>query len=363
MDKKKDTITVSIWSQLGPVLLLGSFAVVLLKYVPLYWPLALTAFGGYITTISFKKGGLFLSLFILVAVLVLLLRTTMEIFWPMTLSVATALSWLLIFWGDHENEAVHHAQIGKIQSLEANCRVLEKQLRETKLSISIESKDLIAEKEKLLTQFTQATEQLQQTQRALQRAEQEREKLVEKCETSSREIFAFQRKEAAFQRALEDAQTQLLKLKSQPITTEIVSDTIVPMEENDSQELRRIEQVQHQYANLREQFEEKSETLDQTRKDLFKAENELLILQKYWEEKTYEFSEEGVYLSRDLKKAEEEMCGLESQIIYLQEVITSLLSPKKRASRLKKTLDQFQDQEHLPLILQERIDQVSTESF
>ena len=56
------------------------------------------------------------------------------------------------------------------------------------------------------------------------------------------------------------------------------------------------------FALLREQFEEKSEALDKARRDLFATENELLMLQKLYEEKSHEAPEEArMAYSRNLK--------------------------------------------------------------
>ena len=218
IDKKAVPAKTPFWSQLGPVLLLGSFAILLLKCAPLYWPLALTAFAGFATTLYFKNRGFYLSLFILAAVSIILVRTGTDVFWPSLLSASIALSWLLIFLGDKELQALQRAQEEKILSLEENCHGLEKRLREAKSAIS---KDLIVEKESL-------NAQLKQIQHSLEISDREREKLLEKCEMQSQDIFAAQRKEIAFQRALEDSQTQLLKLKNQLVTEAPKESNIIP---------------------------------------------------------------------------------------------------------------------------------------
>ena len=81
-------------------------------------------------------------------------------------------------------------------------------------------------------------------------------------------------------------------------------------------------------ALLREQFEEKSDALDQTRKDLFKVENDFLGLQKAWEEKNLEPSEEAIALAEDLKTMEDQCIEMENQVIFLQDFISTLLVPK-----------------------------------
>lgn len=351
----------SFWSRLGPVLLMGSFAIVLLKCASLYWPLALTALMGYATTLYWKKRGFYLSLIILAAVSVLLMQTGVRPIWSSLLSISIALSWLLIFLGDQEMESQHLGQEKKIQSLKENCSALEKQLREAKVAISSESKDLIAEKERLALQLNDVTAKCNQSYYSLQLADKEREKLADQCEALSQDIFVHQRKEIAFQHALDDAQTQLIKLKNQlaveqPKVLKDTSSSLVSMEEIDPLEKDRLELIQHQYANLREQFDEKSDALDQARKELFKVENELLALRKVSEENAHESFEENFGLIKDLKLMDEECRELEAQIVSLQEFITALLSPKKRTA--KKSSNKLEDQ-GLPFLLHEKI--LSTE--
>ncbi len=333
----------SIWNQLGPVLLLGSFAALFLKCAPVFWPLALTAFIGYATILYFKKGGLFLSFFILAAVALLLVRSRSEFVWPLLLTASIALSWWLIFLSDKEASSLHFEQEQKLQSLEENSRLLDKQLREAKVSISKESKDLIVEKERLNTQ-------LNQTRNSLQVSEKKTEKLSEKCEQLSQDLFSLQRKEIAFQHALEEAQSQVLKLKAALEKPKELAPTIVPMQEDSAQE-----QWQYQYGNLREQFVEKSEALDQARKELFKLENDYLALQRTMEEQVLEGVEEDLLLIKNLKRLEEEQLELEMQVSHLQELVTSLISPKKRNTKVKKSLNSSED--GLPLLIQEKIDQ------
>jgi chromosome segregation ATPase len=338
-----DTRKIS-WNAFGPVLLLGAFAAVLLKGGTSYWPLGVTAFVGYAATLYFRKKGVYLSLLSLVAVAFLTLKGQTGLFWPLFLTASISISWMLVYLGNEEQSVVEKKAADSIHSLQEACLSLEKQLREAKKGISQENKDLLSEREHL-------TARLKHAEKTLQASLGEREKLVQKCETLSQDLFAAQRKEVSFQQALEDAQAQLSKLKN---TTSEALQNIIPQEETSAEEKLQLEQTLHNYANLRQQFEEKSEALDAARKELFRTENELLALQKAWEEKANDFSEESQFFIRDLKKMEEEMAELEAQISLLQDCISALLLPKKRAVRSKKGQEKLT--EALPLILQEKID-------
>ncbi len=363
---KTNSAKIPFLTQLGPLLLLGSFAAIILKSATLYWPLALTAFIGYATILYLKKSGFYLSLLILAFVSSLLIRMDMFHLWPLMLTSSIGLSWLLIFLSHQEISSIQLEHGKTISALEETRCDLEKQLREAKISLSKESKDLLAEKERLNALLIQAQLQSDHLVHSLNVSEKEKEKWKNKSEILLQDIFNAQRKEAAFQHALEDAQVQLLKLKNQMAALEAFqenekkSSNLIPIEE-DLQEKVRFEQLEHQYANLREQFEEKSEALDQARRELFKTENELLVLKKNGEEKAIEMTEEELRMVKDYKAMEEELREQEALISSLQEFVTVLLSPKKRSSRTKKSVDKLED--GLPFLLQEKIDQMSSESI
>jgi chromosome segregation ATPase len=355
----------SLWNQAGPFLLLGAFTILIFKYAPFFSLLLLTSIAGYAANLCWKKRGFYFSLMSLATVSIYTIRSGVDPFWSSLLSASVALSWLLIFLGKQESEVFFLDREEKIKTLKENQRLLEKQLGEVKAFLSEENKENSAERERLNHLYAQATIDLGQAKHFLEISEKEREKFHERCETLSQDIFAYQRKEIAFQHALEDAQSQLLKWKNQHLVepgkeSKPVSTNIIPQEENDPQEKTRLEHVQRQYALLREQFDEKSETLDQARKDLFRVENELLALQKTHQEKALEIPDEDKYLMQDLKRVEEECADLEIQVQALQEFICALLVPKKRTTRSRKSLE---DQERLPFLIQEKIDRtISSDS-
>jgi DNA repair exonuclease SbcCD ATPase subunit len=355
-DTKANSLTNLLWNQLGPLLLLGSFAVLQIKSTHLYWPLAFIAFLGYGAILYAKKKGLYLSVLGLASAFFLPIHEHLGSFWFFLLIGSILVSWLLILWGSEEILAERSSQEDKIQALEKNNHELEKKLREAAAALSKESKDLILEKQRLHTQCQDVQKQLEQALSSLQNTVKEKEKWMEKCEQLTQDLFATQRREVAFQHALNDAQAQLLNFKNGAKIEQPKADSIVPFEDQDAQEGTRFEQVQHQYANLREQFEEKSDALDQARKELFKVENELFTLKKAIDEKNYEVCEEELKLTDNFKMLEDELSVLEEQIIALQEFITTLLSPKKRSSRAPKSRNQNEEQ-NLPLLLEEKIDQ------
>ena len=199
---------ISLWSRSGPALLLGAFAIFLFKCAPFYWPLVLTAFLGYATIRLLRKSGLLFSLIALCGASVYIFRSGHEPLWTTLLAASIAVSWLLIYLGGLDIEALAFSREDRIQSLEAELLRLEKQLREKNGALSEQQRQSLNEKQSL-------SASLAQERQALEISENEREKLREKCEILSQHIQVHLEKENASQQALENAQNQLAELKKQ----------------------------------------------------------------------------------------------------------------------------------------------------
>lgn len=89
-------------------------------------------------------------------------------------------------------------------------------------------------------------------------------------------------------------------------------------------------QPQHDYKQLKVQFEEKSEVLHRTRQELFQIEGKLHVLQRESEEVNFD-----PHLENHCKQIEAECKDLESQVLHLEQIISAML-PKKKALRAKK---------------------------
>lgn len=83
--------------------------------------------------------------------------------------------------------------------------------------------------------------------------------------------------------------------------------------------------IEAMYLQLREQFEEKSKTLDETRKELFHTQEKVMSFQKEWEELTvYQPNQEDQALFQELIAAENENLAAQEEIKVLQEIISNL---------------------------------------
>ncbi len=330
----------SLLSQSGPFFLLAAYAVLIDKWVHFFWPMLMTAIIGYSATLIWKKRGFYFSLAALLPVTLYMLFRGPEPFWSSLIAACTGVSWILIFLGGQEADNFFEKKEKREKGLIGRCEALEEELRQALNSLSQENKKSIAEREDWNRVYTEAADGLSAVQRSLEASEKERDDLSEKC-------CAYQRKEVALQHALDDAQAQLIQLKNQ-------EKPIILQEENCPEEQMQLSQMQGQHGLLREQFDEKSEVLNQTRKELFHMENAFLALQKAQDEKALTSSEENLGLMKDLKELEEQCTDLEAQVQNLQEIITSLSAPKKRVTRTRKL------REDLPDLIQEKIDRVNS---
>ncbi len=301
----------SALSQSGPIFLLGALTLLIFKSAPFFWPLFAAAFVGLAVSRLWKAKGFYFSLAALATVAIFMLRKGVDPLWTTLLAISISISWLLVIMGQKEMQSFVQAQEEKVRILEEEKRSLHQQLQ----------KESRLEAERLSRQHAQTSASLDQVKSAFAVSEKEREKLKEQ--------------NSVLERNLEETLAKLLALQN----INPVAPTIVPQVEESAEEKLFAQQVQHQYDLLRDQFEEKSEALDQARKELFRVDSELLALEKITTEKSLEDSEESLSLARDLKALEEERTELEGQVDHLQEMVSALLTPKKRATRSKKSSD------------------------
>jgi hypothetical protein len=356
--KSKRVSAISLWSRSGPVLLLLSFAIFLFKSAPLYWPLTLTVFLGYAAVRLWNKGGLLLSLVGLSGTCIVMLSSGAEALWTVTLCIAVALSLLLIYLGGVDSELFYASITETLHAFDKERSELKKQLQEFKCALSKEQWHYAAEKQQLLAAHARDKEALAELLQSLQDMKQQGLRLSGKCEALESEVSASVGKESVLKSTLKEAEDRIEHLSSQVAKlSEHIKSTKNPDES--SNEDSHIAEVRFQLNLLRGQFEEKSEALDLARKDLFRVENDLLLLQKVWEEKMHEPSEEVSAFCRDLKLLEKEIGERENQILILQDIIDAL-STAQKAPAVKRRKKKSDEQSLLPGLIQRKIDRKST---
>ena len=94
-------------------------------------------------------------------------------------------------------------------------------------------------------------------------------------------------------------------------------------------------QTESAYRELKKQFDEKTQTLEQTRVRLFRIENEVLTLQKEREEQSRNVNPAEATLIDQLKQTEEEKKKLETELVSLQQIVSELSLLKNKPSKKK----------------------------
>lgn len=300
----------SLWNKTGPILLFGGLAVFLFKNAPSYLPLALTAFFGYVVTHLFHQKGLILSLIALSTVFFL---NGGEGVWMSLMIGSLAISLLLVYLGARERQEFEEIKKQEVDSFKERFRLLEKQC---------ETKNL--ELKRLQALYTEVSERANESKRALEQREQS---LLRDLQNAQAQIVSFEQVQKDLSGQVHHANEHVASLQH------ALEELKKPVEKADEP---HISELQHQYTALREQFEEKSTTLDLTRQELFRTENALLTLQKMGEEKECEPFNDGLLL-RDLKELEQECMHWENQTHALQELVSALLPKPKTMKRRSKS--------------------------
>jgi chromosome segregation ATPase len=94
-------------------------------------------------------------------------------------------------------------------------------------------------------------------------------------------------------------------------------------------------QAESSYRELKKQFEEKSQALEQARTRLFSVESQLLAAQKETEEQSRQLNPAESTLILQLKQTEEEKKKLETELASLQQIVSELSVLKAKTSRKK----------------------------
>ncbi len=283
-------------------------------------PIVYCALLGYLCTWLWKVRGFFFSLIALAALLVFGKLPAQEQFWTALLATSLAFSWLLLLLGIQEIESVFTFKGTALQAAEEMAQSASRELDELRRLLSAEHLEMDAKMKRMNVQ-------LEEVQSIRVSEAKEKASWHEKYLQLSAEIANYQRKERAFQQALEDAQAALLKLK---YAEKPPQSSIIPMEE-EADPLH----VEKQHALLREQFEEKSAVLHQTRKESFQLESQLLTLRKEQVERSLEPSSETSALIAQLQKLELEREHLEQEIAALHLLVAELFKTKKAPRKRK----------------------------
>lgn len=132
--------------------------------------------------------------------------------------------------------------------------------------------------------------------------------------------------------------SQQRELEEKVVQTESLLEQERRLVQHTNREIRRLNGV---YQQLQDQFTEKSKTLDEARRELFNAQEELAVCQLRCAENEFEHYEEELELEKRLVGVEGEgearnkLRESELEIESLQELITSLVQVKKPKRKVK----------------------------
>lgn len=289
-------------STLGPVFLSLGFACLLFKSSTEMWQLIAVAFAGMLATwIGAKKG--FIASLLALAVVVMYQHHS-DSTWPLVFAASIVLSWLILLLSQQEAQAWMDNQRSAIDSLEQDNHQLV-----THIQLAIEARN---------------------------EEEKSRQNWKEKHERMALEVARHERKQQMLQQECDEMKDRLVELQSKQQLPVAIQDNLIQQEEEKPED--------PQYAQLKEQFEEKSDILNQTRKQLFSVESQLLALQKQMEEQDFEEDAHDVVLTEQLRQVESLQNQLEQEVVCLEEIISKLHQPKKTARvRKAKTKEQVQE--------------------
>lgn len=181
--------------------------------------------------------------------------------------------------------------------------------------------------DELKTQSTQTSESLN---REVQKMQQRLVRADERC--------------LSYQKLVDVHQTEIDKLK---LENGQLGQHLIEKERKIAElQLARIEpdlfdaekrQTESSYRELKKQFDEKSQALDQARIRLFRVESEMLAFQKERDEQARIVNPAEATLIHQLQQTEEEKKKLETELVSLQQIVSELSLLKNSKTSRKKT--------------------------
>lgn len=188
-----------------------------------------------------------------------------------------------------------------------------------------------------LTHLKDVTSEYEKAAENTQKIQQQNETIREELNT---QINHFIREKSQLETSLGKLQNEYEELKGQLESAQqrldvanqemqmlkelAVEDETAPPESEPNSEFRRVEGL---YKQLREQFTEKSDVLDATRKELFHTQEALEALRRDIKEQTdFHCSEEEIALIKLFQTSEEEIASLQNEVEDLHSLISKLVS-------------------------------------
>lgn len=344
-----------VLSILGPICLLLSISCILLKFAQHLWPIIFTTSCGFFCIWKWKKTALVVSLLVLAGAYLAIVHSQ-DILWTSILCSSIALGWLLTFLGQQDAYAWISMKEKMLRDLKEDNAAILHDLEKLEAIASQDQSEMALLLERFKKETDEIKERLFSLNSKLEQEEKDKVMWKSKADQLSLEISSYQRKENAFQHALEDAQSQLFLLKNANAQLLIDQQTTLSKEQAsiDPTQEKSLQMLQVKYGQLKEQFYEKSEALHHMRKELFLLESAFLTLQKQTEENACSFSEDDAFHMHSIMELQNQCHSLESEVEMLQDLVTHLVQPKK-SLHSKKRKNSKEAQEDLFLMMQDKV--------
>ena len=374
--QKKVVVQVQFWGVLGPLLALITLSVIFVKAPPQASYLAMATIMGVLASWKWKIRGLLISCLIVLTLYLYQFSqiTPNEHLWHIGIHVAIVLGFVITVFAYQEVENLltmsHSALESRLADLLKERESLVTTYTDLIETAKQEAVKLNSQHEKLLNEFFQKqhalaiaeeslyaaqiqvktfeeiklqTQELQQTlglrnheladaRIQLEATIQERDEVRDQCGKHQELVYALQEELANAQQQVVNAQERQMEDQEtlEHLQHELVRcESIIAEHHPDSAPAwrRKLEGINNQ---LREQFNEKSLILDETRKELFCVTEQCAHLERQFEESHQEaVGEMEKYVANIIRESKEAVEGFEREVESLQGLVTDLMKPGK----------------------------------
>lgn len=335
------------YASIGPIFLMLALSVLLGRVTGDFFPLIALASVGLMCTWAGGNRGFFVSCLTLLALTFWKRAFVLEHLWCAVFLGSVLCSWIIVLVGKKQIRAQktedENAQLAMEQERSVHAALQEKYDALYAYAHGNENPHAQALSQTQST-LKQALDELGQVQEYAQGLKQETQLWIARCESLTDEISQLEARE---------------KHSSPPVSASVASTQRIisqhSFEEEGELVPKELVHLQMTYRQLQEQFQEKSDVLTQSRKELFNKEGELLLLQKEQQEQVASLLQSDVQFQRYLDLLEQERCQFEQHIEHLEQIVSSLSVPKKTArpraaKTLKKTIKRAQDSQQISLL-------------
>lgn len=359
---------IEIWSLIGPTLTLAAIAALFILQSPISLPLSLLALFGIFLCWKWRIHGVLFASSLLITFFIYqyFYIQPNNLLWHSGVELSLMLSFLVTGLSHHEIEEAFTSLKQEIQSnqlqFQHSQQSLIEKVRALELQLNDAEKESIAIKENHHTRLEDErqswVEKVHRLESLLKESSQEIGRISEAASTFARDSFAaqeelkttreefeiiqeaqkisreeFHQKQAEeykhFQSALQKMEEQIQHLNFEKKQLEAGCQLLQEQLEKEKQKIPPVQalpeeshgwlrRIEGQYKQLSEQFAQKVETLEETRRDLFFTQEKLLLVQREYEESWYEnptleSTEKYILkIDKELQQAEEENAKLRS---------------------------------------------------